>query len=326
MQNQTIIKTIIMRKKISFFLSIIILSACTNELNQVSDSIISNDNENEIIQHGLKLRSVNDEKILEFQNHEEFNEVLAELSDYKTQSLLTVNNNPYETINPLPEKNIHLDGFHSIYDDFVNAINEAESYYERPGGYEEFKEKYSMLFFPEEGDDYSAYLPISSKNVAKLVNSNGDVIIGGEKINLIDIHSYDDLVNLGLTPPIGDGNQQLNTTLSYPVNELPEVRCNNRKLWVVTRVTPGPNPAIAQEIRVEVCFRKKGFLGVWYNYSENSRLSWEPGVFYVKSGLSSHDYIWARVYQNGLPVPFFGLMSVGIEDCDFTKYYFEVNL
>ena len=80
-----------------------------------------------------------------------------------------------KTINPL-----QLDGFHSMYDDYVNALNEAESYYERHGGYEEFKEKYSMLFFPEEGDDYCAYLPISRKNVAKLVNSNGDVIIGDE--------------------------------------------------------------------------------------------------------------------------------------------------
>ena len=94
----------------------------------------------------------------------------------------------------------------------------------------------------------------------------------------------------------------------------------------MTRITPGSNPAIAQEIRVEVCFRKKGFLGVWYNYNEASRLSWEPGVFYVKSGFSSHDYIWGRVYQNGVPQPFVGLMSVGIEDCDFNKYYFEVNL
>lgn len=315
-----------MLKKFSFFLSIIILSACTNELNHVSDSIISNDNENEIIQNGLKLRSINNKKILVFKTHEEFNKVLTELSDFTTEISLTVNDNPYETIKPLPEKNIHLDGFHSIYDDFVNAMNEAESYYERHGGYEEFKEKYSMLFFPEEGDDYSAYLPISNKNVAKLVNSNGDVIIGDEKINLIDIHSYEDLINLGLTPPTGDENQLFNTILSYPVNGLPEVRCNNRKLWVVTRLTPGPNPAISQEIRVEVCFRKKGFLGVWYNYKENSRLLWEPGAFYVKSGYSSHDYIWARIYQNGVPLPFAGLMSVGIEDCDFNKYYFEVNL
>lgn len=183
-----------------------------------------------------------------------------------------------------------------------------------------------MLFFPEEGDDYSAYLPISNKNVAKMVNSNGDVMIGGEKINFIDIHTYDELVKLGLTPPKDDENQKTKATLGYPVNELPAVICNNRKLWVVTRVTPGSTPAVAQEIRVEVCFRKKGFLGVWYNYSETSRLSWEPGQVYEKSGFSSHDYVWPRFFQNGFPVPFAGLMSVGIDDCGFYKYYFEVNL
>ncbi|MDR0575085.1 MAG: hypothetical protein LBG96_13875 [Tannerella sp.] len=40
-------------------------------------------------------------------------------------------------------------GFYSLYDDFIVAMEEAESYYDREGGYEEFKKKHPALYFPE---------------------------------------------------------------------------------------------------------------------------------------------------------------------------------
>lgn len=60
--------------------------------------------------------------------------------------------------------------FVSLYEEFEQAMKEAESFYDREGGYEEFKVKFPNLFYPERGDDYSAYLPISDEAIAKLAN------------------------------------------------------------------------------------------------------------------------------------------------------------
>lgn len=72
-------------------------------------------------------------------------------------------------------------------------MHEAENYYDTEEGYYKFKKKYSNLYFPEYGDDYSAYLPVKDKYVAKLLNSKGEVMINGNIVNLVDIYSYDQI-------------------------------------------------------------------------------------------------------------------------------------
>ena len=78
----------------------------------------------------------------------------------------------------------NIDGFTSIYDVFVDAMKNAESYYDREGGYEEFKEKYSTLYFPETEDDISAHLPVSDPYLSKFLNQDGEIIIAGETTNV----------------------------------------------------------------------------------------------------------------------------------------------
>lgn len=239
----------------------------------------------------------------------------------------------YNTIMSLNNSGLLLSeiGFNSIYDDFVRAMKEAESYYDTEEGYKQFKEKYSNLYFPEYNDDYSAYLPVSDKNIAKLLNSNGDVMIEGKVVNLIDIKSYNQLVELGLTPPENSNLMKVSMAATdYPLNNLPETRCNNRKLWINCRVRPGSSTGVFEEIFFEVCFRKKGFLGAWYNYDSETTIGWESGMSWSKPGYSSHDYLWARTFQGAQPVPFRGLMYVIFrgfgQECGNTKYYFRVDL
>lgn len=41
--------------------------------------------------------------------------------------------------------------FSSSAQEYEKAMEETESYYDRPGGYKEFKEKYSNLYFLKRG-------------------------------------------------------------------------------------------------------------------------------------------------------------------------------
>ena len=176
--------------------------------------------------------------------------------------------------NYLSQENINIAGFTSMYDNFNQAMKEAESYYDREGGYEEFKAKYSTLYFPEEGDDYSAYLPVSNENVAKLLNKDGDVMIGDKVVNMKDVNSYQQLKVLGLTPP-DESTQSLLRALTCRTSADIYNKAGDRKMWIKADFTPANN-----QIHIEVSFRKKGAFGIWYNYGSYSYIT---GTTYVYS-------------------------------------------
>lgn len=145
-----------------------------------------------------------------------------------------------------------------------------------------------------------------------------------------DISSYKQLMDLGIAPT-EEQNIVPTTRADYPLNGLPEVRCNDRRLWVVTEVRRGSSPGVAEEIAIYVRFRKKGLFGKWYNYNSTTYLKFEPnGIELSKSGNSTHEYLWARIFQNGQRVPFQGLCSVKFQGfgakCGSTKYFFRVDL
>lgn len=222
-----------------------------------------------------------------------------------------------------------IEGFYSLINNFGDAMDEALSYYEREGGYEEFKEKYSSLYFPEYEDDYSAYLHVSDKRVANLVNPQGSVIIGNEEVNLNDVFSYSQLEELNLTPP-------RDNEISTRGKVLGDIKCNDRKLWINAHDK-------GATIVVEVCFRKKS-LGVYHNYSSTTELfsvasfdsSGNPISVRKENAImnkySSHDYVLPRRMQEystyfalysftaNLAVKFQGFGG----KCGDTYYYFNV--
>lgn len=232
-------------------------------------------------------------------------------------------------------------GFYSLYDDFIVAMKEAESYYDREGGYEEFKKKHPSLYFPEMGDDYSAYLPVSDKEIAKLLDVNGEISIGGKIVNLIDINSYDQLKELGIVPKDESEWVILRSSPVSTLNDfsevktrttvLPEVHCNDRKLWInCSYKSPG--------LLVEVCFRKKGLFGAWYNYDSVTHMNItfyamegyiSPITSYpllVCSGCSSHDLIHPRISSYKFIAQGWVTFQGFGAQCGSTQYHFYINM
>ncbi len=249
-----------------------------------------------------------------------------------------------------------LQGFTSLSELYEYALDEAESYYERPGGYEEFKAKYPMLYYPEEGADYGAYLPIKDESLAVLSNENGHYMIGNEIIEGDVITDYSDLIEIGLAD-IGEildytEGEVIKDTISTLSSQLRAINYGDgtpiyayhikkhadwagsktkvggdkhehntgwrkvgdgKKIKVTCgRITrPVYNLGVLPkgfklDWHVEVSFRKRGFLGVWYNYSSATKIELvalydkEPDVEATRKvlyseGTSSHDlYVEAK--------------------------------
>lgn len=291
-----------MKSKLYQFISVLfvcVLIACTNEENQKELEINAPGNEH------VKLGGVDIETrdgTLMFESKEQMLEVSSRLSGISTPIYLTKSINSFTNMTQI--KALKEVGFRSLYDVYVEAMNEAEDYYEREGGYEDFKAKYSSLFFPEVGDDYSAYLPVSNKELAKIADENGNVIIDGKIVSLVDITSYEQLSDLGLTPPSENSLRATSGT-----NGIEEEKSGKNKVWVNCKNTHDGGIPI---IQVDVCFRKRNFVGIWYNHNSGTTATLSKGhgvgPYYGTItecfGFSSHDYKYSR-YSNGfdkLPV------------------------
>lgn len=299
--------------------STVFLSCSSEDLNELTNSNIQSKSTMNITHVG-GIRIVLEKDILSFKNYDDFKQAVKNLKNNQ-QILSNIQN-----IIPIHEedKSLNIDGFNSIYDDYVSALSEADNYYDSENKYKEFKNKYPNLYFPEHDDDYSVYLPVSDKATAKLLNSNGDVKINGQIVNMKDITTYDQLVELGETMTT-NGISTFDYTGNY-LNGTPQLENGgNRRLTIKVYTEPGSS-GVAEVIVVDVSFRKKGFLGAWYNYKSDTTLGWVPGASWSKSGFSSHDYKFARVYQNQTPVKFKGRMFVDYQGFRGEKVYFNVDI
>lgn len=244
-----------------------------------------------------------DEYVLQFRSQETFEE--------------TINTLDTMTLAERTEWTEKISNFNSIAQIYDQAMAEAESYYDRPGGYEEFKAKYNMLYFPEEGEDYGAYIPYKNDIEVYCANENGRLMIGEDVINIDPLTTYEELIEAGramievepsgvfeieaidslltqnkttlrsvlgnkeridafnVTPPnawqkfkVGDVHWQ--HTTGWREHGKYRIIINlTRKFSPTRHVLVLPN-GFRLEWHLEVAFRKKGFLGVWYNYRNNS--------------------------------------------------------
>ena len=279
-----------------------ILASCNNE--DATSVLEQQESLKTINLSGKEIKNVNG--TLSFESEGDLKEIAENLISFvPTKSMdgaLTVN---YAQVEELREN-----GFTSLYDVFVNAINDVDSYYSRIGGYEEFKTKYSSLFFPEVGDDISPYLPISDKQLAMLADTKGEVLIANQKVSLKDITTYEQLVDLGQTLPDGISLTAERGDVVTGTNEISETRVGDNKVWVKThyKKKDGSIPVM----QVEVCFRKKYWLG-WSNHNSNTtaKLGFGSGLqMYAGKdhesavaihGFSSHDYYYAIPNMVGIP-------------------------
>lgn len=279
-------------KNVRFFLGVLlifVLASCSNELLEVeTPSASTRTKVLNVFGHAIE----QNDNVLSFQNADELKEALSKIE----QAQLAFKSSSKNLNLANGDVTFAYQGFRSMYDVFDEAMGVAPEYYGSRESYEVFKTKYSSLYFPEVGDDYAAYLPISDKNLAKLANAEGFIQVGEDLIDCKDISDYETLVGLGLTPP----NEKLRS------KEVFNYKSGDTKLWINYSTDQSKTT-----YKFEVCFRDKGFMGIWYNRKASSSLScarcdiayvsepptaWNIGNSVKKSydsSFSSHDYEFA---------------------------------
>lgn len=281
-------------KKLNLLLMIgVLFASCSNNIEEIQ--IPSQDEKQAIF--GL------DKGILSFPNEVAFQNAVEK-----------VRNNQV-SLTPLTRSSNSSD-FESLYEEFVQAMKEAESYYDRIGGYEEFKVKFPNLYYPEHGDDYSAYLPVSDEAIAKLTNKEGKVIIAGEERDMRDVFTYEKLEELNLTLNDDDFeviylDEILQTNKAdfeggIPIRVTPGVSyvMNKRKINAVTGRNLGYKDQYSPLTgEVHLVFRKRGALNIWYNHWALTRIRIYAGIYNTllhsgtKDGYSSHNHLFEVPYS-----------------------------
>lgn len=92
-----------------------------------------------MIIEGLSIEK--EDNLLCFSSHEEFNQLVQKI---KNNQQITEGEEGVSSIQEV-DKSLKIDGFKSIFDNYVSALEEADNYYDSRIHYEEFKNKYSNL-------------------------------------------------------------------------------------------------------------------------------------------------------------------------------------
>ena len=162
-----------------------IMNSCTNE--KIDDLTQNKETADQTVNFLSHLINVED-GMLSFENESELKSIILEMKNNEKNKTRMGSIELYLQTSDLATD---IKGFKSLYDTYEEALDVAVSYYEREGGYEEFKKRFSSLYFPEHKDDYAVYLPVTDETLAKLLNVDGYVIIGDKKINMKDISTYE---------------------------------------------------------------------------------------------------------------------------------------
>lgn len=266
--------------------------ACSNDsLNEVMD----------IDQPQVISRSVND--MLCFETEAAFQQTINTLSEIAEENRKEWVSSHIGEINSLK----------SIYDE---AMEDAAELDESIEAYSSYKEKYEhYLFFATYKDDCGAYLPVSDKVVAELLNVNGEVQIGGQICNLKNIQNYTQLQEAGYA--MYDTKDDMNYVESRSVDTAPIVSVFNKGDAIGEEYDSGWYSANKRKIRlkcgrqvssidnarrvivprlhIEISFRKKTLVG-WVNYSSKTTTTgnftggYVGTINFYKHADSSHDW------------------------------------
>ncbi|MFA6703058.1 MAG: hypothetical protein WCS06_10405 [Dysgonamonadaceae bacterium] len=252
-----------------------IMNSCTNE--KIDDLTQNKETADQTVNFLSHLINVED-GMLSFENESELKSIILEMKNNEKNKTRMGSIELYLQTSDLATD---IKGFKSLYDTYEEALDVAVSYYEREGGYEEFKKRFSSLYFPEHKDDYAVYLPVTDETLAKLLNVDGYVIIGDKKINMKDISTYEQLEKLGRTFPDVDQTEENTLNVDNLQSNEKWVRqgeviynsAGNRRFelnWDKVVLQMDNQWIVNMEIRMS--FRAKNFLGIWYNYSSSGIL------------------------------------------------------
>lgn len=280
---------------------ILLVTSCTNEIDQLTDYRINPDNT------ANKSNSRSSEySILTFDDFESYQTALINIEKLETE----------EEKEDWVEKT--YPSFKSIHDIYMDAMNEMAETDESFGEseYNAFKIKYENLYFPEIDEDLGFYIPLKNSDVSYLANSDCKVVIGIDTIALRDIYNYQELIELGRAYYSNDIPMPLADMISFNINNYdqnsvgPEydsgwkqygnrkVKLKARRVFKKGNLAPGVGNSTAYIcntlMHLEFCFRKKRWVG-WINYSCKTEINFSatvPPIGYTgsKSGTSSHDW------------------------------------
>lgn len=271
-----------MKKYLFFLFFLVAITSCNNE------EIFSENTENEnqapdievvnISSDGLRSTNSKDEFALKFRDEDVLRKTLDKLDSYSFQEKMDWSKS--------------VGKFLSINSLYEQAMIEADSLDFTEEQYYEFKKKYEdYLYFPEYMDDYGAYLPYSDKNKVIIASISGKFLVGDQVLELDKITTYDSLQEYGLAYYSKEESSEIdpiietrNTkgTVNIPWNRIKTSQHTEEYSSGWQKVGNGKKLQVKFGIRNmlvrgkdicfhnEVSFRKKGFLGKWYNYSSKT--------------------------------------------------------
>lgn len=263
----------------------IFCTSCNDDNNLNSELTATNDGIEVVKIPSDRTRSTGeqDEYVLKFRDEALLQQTLSELEKLSPQEKLEWSNSFS-----------HFKSANSLYE---QAMQEAELLDFTEEQYYAFKEKYSdYLYFPEYEDDFGAYLPIANKDEASMVSISGKILVGDELQTIDKISTYKDLQESGQAyyaiedttidsqAEAIENSLKSTTEVKVPWNIIKTSRHIEEYNSGWQRVGKGKKIQLKYGIRnmivrnhgicfhSEVSFRKKGFLGKWYNYSSYTKI------------------------------------------------------
>lgn len=238
-----------------------------------------------IVALATTLISCNNESDALIETSSQSTKTTMDMLEFATETdFLLAAQNPEKTL-----EEVHASAdFKSISDEYEAAWEVEEEYYASEAKYNEFKKMFPHLYFPEYEDDYSFFLPVSDKYIAKLLNVEGNVRIGGKVVNYIDIKTPEKLLSLGMLSP-NTANKSTTRAIDQTTifeNNIPEQvnSDGDRKMWVnAVSGTKGGLPCTF----IVINFRKKGPVK-WKSYTS------EGAIIGTLRYASGHSMIFVR--------------------------------
>lgn len=229
-----------------------------------------------------------DEYVLKFKNEDVLNKTIEKLEVLSPKEKLEWSNN--------------FNNFNSLNSLYEQAMLEADSLDFTEDEYNAFKKKYGeYLYFPEYIDDYGAYLPSANKDYSSIANMNGKILVGNEFREIEKITTYEELQDYGLAYySKEEEHSEIETRSSSKVtwNEIKTSAHTEEFSSGWNKVGNGKKIQVKFGIRnmmvrdkgicfhTEVSFRKKGFLGRWYNYSSETSIKVKVQSEYIPDSVA----------------------------------------
>lgn len=280
-------KTHFMNYKLILIGLLAVFFTSCNDDNNLTGEVTTTKDGIEVVKipsNGTRSTSGQDEYVLKFRDEALLQQTISELEGLSPKEKLEWSNSfgQFKSANSLYEQ----------------AMQEAEHLDFTEEQYYAFKEKYGdYLYFPEYEDDFGAYLPIADKDEASMASISGKILVGDELRTIDKISTYKALQELGQAYYASEDSTT--NSQAEAIDNLLRSTSEVKVPWAIIKTSDHieeynsgwQNVGSGKKIQLkygirnmivrdhgicfhsEVSFRKKGFLGKWYNYSSYTKIT-----------------------------------------------------